>query len=131
MGDLYELVARKAEETDAAVELKKTLMERLTNEAEKDESEAKRLANEIMERVFSRKVAKKPTMTRAYGSTSFHRALAGKNQQGAIQRSLPQRRVFDKKEKEERNEINQTSPNSKILGSNTSRTLTLLKIRMG
>ena len=110
MGDLYERVARKAKETDAAVELEKTLMERLTNEAEKDESGAKRLANEIMERVFSRKVAKKPTMTRAYGSTSFHRALAGKNQQGAIQRSLPQRRVFDKKEKEERNEINQTSP---------------------
>ena len=84
---------------------------RLTNEAEKDESEAKRLANEIMERVFSRKVAKKPTMTRAYGSTRFDRALAGKSQQGAMQRSLPQRRVFDDKEIEERNEINRTSPN--------------------
>ena len=77
----------------------------MIQDGNKDDSEAKRLAEEMMDRVFSRKVAKKPTMTRAYGSTSFNRALAGKNQQGAMDQSLPQQRNFDQESKDFRNHI--------------------------
>ena len=101
IGDLYSIVANAAKETGEAKALSKMLEKEMP----------KRLADEAIERIFSRNVAKKPTMTRAYGSTRFDRALAGRNQQGSKERSLPQRRVFNDREKEERNNINMIAPN--------------------
>ena len=110
MGDLYEIVAQEAKKTKTAKDLKEYLKEMMIQDGNKDDSEAKRLAEEMMDRVFSRKVAKKPTMTRAYGSTSFNRALAGKNQQGAMDQSLPQQRNFDQESKDFRNHISTIAP---------------------
>ncbi|MED5303754.1 MAG: DNA-directed RNA polymerase [Candidatus Thermoplasmatota archaeon] len=83
--DVYELVAEAAKQR-YSTEVRKFLNDNLEGS----------LANIAFERIFDRRLAKKPTMTRAYGSTRFTKAMSGRSGQGASIRSKPQLREWTK-----------------------------------
>ena len=88
--DLYEEVALVARENHSG-EVRKFLDERLDRD----------LADRAFDRIFDRKMAKLPTMTRVYGAKDFNKAMAGKSGKGASYRSAPQKRKWDDKQRGE------------------------------
>ena len=88
--DVYELVADTAKEKHSK-EVKGFL----------DEHLGESLSDIAFERIFDRRLAKKPTMIRAYGSTRFTKAMSGRSGQGASVRSKPQPREWTKSQRKE------------------------------
>ena len=59
-----------------------------------------KLSKIAFDRIFDRKIAKNPTMTRAYGSTRFTKSMSGRSGKGQSLRSEPQMREWTPFQKE-------------------------------
>jgi len=92
--DLYREVARVAKENHSD-HVREFLIEHL----------GPGLADRAFERIFDRKLAKQPTMTRVYGATRLDKGIAGKNGRGNQYRSAPQPRNWSDAETEKINKI--------------------------
>jgi len=63
------------------------------------------LIEECLERIFTRSLAKQPTIVRVYGSNDMLKCLEGRKGQGRPDRSMPRPRDLNEKQKAEREEI--------------------------
>jgi hypothetical protein len=95
--DLYAEVAKEAKK----IERKEGEIEKKLNEI----GLKRYLIEEFLEKVFTRSLAKQPTIVRVYGSNDMLKCLEGRKGQGKPDRSIPRPRILNEDEKAERQEI--------------------------
>ena len=90
--------------TEVANEAKK--LGRVTIEEKLNEIGLRKgLIEECLDKIFTRSLAKQPTIVRVYGSSDMLKCLEGRKGQGKPEFSMPRPRELNDKEKEERKEI--------------------------